>query len=336
MRIYIDESGNFIPEGAPSRVCCETALVIPESVAPTLLDEFVSLRSNWTTEPEIKGSALSDEQTTAALSLLGRHDVVAEIHAVDVGHSSAEQVEQFRQAQARAFIGGLTPAHNANSRQFVHRLREEWLALPAQLMVQVYTLVLTVGEVIRVATNYYAQRAPEELGRFDWTLDPKQVDKLTPFETVWQQVVCPILQTESMTKSPVIKVTEFDYSALERFEMPIPEYIKPQLRRDPSRSTGRCLDLGMLLRESVDFPDSKKAPGIQLADIVASAFTKAMNGKLPPPVWRLLGPLMLEKPHHAPTARLLAFGAGRKVLLSEYHSYVLNALTRRAKRMMVA
>jgi hypothetical protein len=45
-------------------------------------------------------------------------------------------------------------------------------------------------EVIKVVPNYYAQRLPSELGRFDWVLDPKDV-KPTPFEEVWQKVVCP-------------------------------------------------------------------------------------------------------------------------------------------------
>jgi hypothetical protein len=41
-----------------------------------------------------------------------------------------------------------------------HELREEWLGLPPQLMVQMYVLVLTLEEVIKVAPNYYAQRLP--------------------------------------------------------------------------------------------------------------------------------------------------------------------------------
>jgi hypothetical protein len=47
----------------------------------------------------------------------------------------------------------------------------------------------------------------------------------------------------------------------------------------------------MVVRESVTFPDSKDAPGLQLVDIVASAFTKAMNGKLPAPVLAAARPL---------------------------------------------
>ena len=95
-------------------------------------------------------------------------------------------------------------------------------------MVQMYTLIRTVGEVIRVAPTYYAQRTPQELARFDWVLDAKDV-KPTPFEVLWQKVVSPVLQTEFLEHPPV-RVDEFDYSAIERFRMPIPEYLLPHIR----------------------------------------------------------------------------------------------------------
>ena len=88
MRVYIDESGNFQPDAAASRVCCEAALAIPETFAPELLDRFVALRKTWTDEPEMKGSSLSDEQTRDALTLLGEYDVVVQFCALDVGIQS--------------------------------------------------------------------------------------------------------------------------------------------------------------------------------------------------------------------------------------------------------
>jgi len=93
------------------------------------------------------------------------------------------------------------------------------------------------------------------------------------------------------------------------------------------------LDLNLLLRESVAFPDSRDTAGLQIVDALASTFTKAMNGKLAPEVWRPLAKLMVEKPGHAPTARLVALGHGRREIMSDYHSYVLNALRNRAKKM---
>jgi len=334
MRIYIDESGSFIPGAAPSRVCCEAALAIPEVFATELLDRFVKLRSTWTAEPEIKGSSLSDKQTADALTLLGEYDVLVEIGSLDVGHHSAAQIEKFRQDQAAGIMAGITPEHKDNARQWATQLKDEWLALPHQLMTQLYVLVLTLEEVIKHVPNYYAQRLPKELGRFDWVLDPKNV-KPTPFEEVWRKLVSPLLQRISID-TPWMRVDggPFDYSAFSRFDRPIPEYLLPHFKaRIPGDDQG--LDLTQLLHESLAFPDSKGEPGLQLADIVASAYTKAMNGKLPPEVFRLFGRVMVEKPHHEPTVRLIALGQGPDIKAAEYHTYVLQAILNRAKKMFV-
>jgi hypothetical protein len=305
---------------------------VPERVAPELLKEYEQLRGEWTSGTEIKGSSLSDDQTAAALAILGRYDVMAEIVALDVGHNSLKQIERFRRDQGEAFLAGLTPQHNANARKWARAIREEWLQLPPQLIVQMYVLILTVEEVIRMAPNYYAQRMPDELARFDWILDPKDI-KPTPFEMVWQKIVCPVLQTMSLEK-PWWRVREFDYAAFSRFDMEMPDYIRPHVRQVRAGSD-QCVNLAMLLRESVAFPNSKDDSGLQLVDIVASAFTKAMNGKLPPPVWRLLGPLMVERPNSTPTAQLVALGTGPRIEVGKYHRYVLTALRNRAKKLFV-
>jgi len=71
------------------------------------------------------------------------------------------------------------------------------------------------------------------------------------------------------------------------------------------------------------------------ADIVASAFTKAINGKLPPEVFRLLGRIMVAKPHRQPTVRLIVLGAGPQIEVGKYRTYVLGAIRNRAKSMFV-
>ena len=156
-------------------------------------------------------------------------------------------------------------------------------------------------------------------------LRPKDV-KPTRYEQVWQRVVCPLLQTRSLDE-PMARIIEFDYSAFDRFNMKMPDHLLPHLPKDrPGGREGGGVNLRLLLRESVSFPDSRDDPGLQLADIVACAFTKAMNGKLPPTVWRLLGPLMVERPHREPTARLVALGDGPRIRIGDYHTHVLRVL----------
>jgi hypothetical protein len=41
-----------------------------------VLGRFVDLRTSWTSDPEVKSSALTDQQTTAVLKLLAEYDVI--------------------------------------------------------------------------------------------------------------------------------------------------------------------------------------------------------------------------------------------------------------------
>jgi hypothetical protein len=334
MRIFVDESGNFIVGGGKSRTCCVAALTVPETVESALVEEFKELKSAWSDAREIKGSALSDEQMSSVLTLLGRHDVVVVATAFDVGYQPIEQLEAFRQGQAQAFVNGLTPQHSQHAHRWARELRTGWLELPLQLMAQMYTLLLTIADVIHLAPNYYAQRLPSELSRFGWVIDPKDLTP-TRYEKLWERIVCPILQTMSLLE-PWGRVEGFDYSGLNRFFEPIPDYLMPHLPRRRAVKDGRALSLNRVLRESVAFPDSRDEPGLQLVDAVASAITKAMNGKLSAPVWRLLGPLLLQRANREPVVRPIMFGHGPEIRASEYHRYVLKALTNRCKRMIVS
>lgn len=271
------------------------------------------------------------------LQLLGEYDVMVQIGALDVGTHSAAQIDSFQAGQAAGIMSGITPDHNDNARQWAVRLRDRWLGLSAQLATQLYVLLLTLEEVIQYAPNYYAQRLPAELGRFDWIFDPKDI-KPTPFEECWRDIVFPLLQSMSLER-PWIRVDggPFDYSAFRYFEMDIPKYLLPHLEARKGRipEDRKGLDLGRLFRESVSFPDSKSEPGLQLADVVASAFTKAMNGKLPPTVWRLLGPIIVQKELGESPVRLVALGPGPVQSLRGYQKYVVNALRHRSKRFLV-
>jgi hypothetical protein len=333
MRIFIDESGNFAAGAGQSRTCCIGALVVPETEARNLLTAFVDLRTSWTSEPEIKSSALTDERTTAVLRLLAQYDVIAMVTAFDKLHHPPGQLKAFQDGQAKAFTNALTEKHNANAWRYAQELRDEWLKLSPQLMAQLHTLIVTIEDIIRWVPNYYAQHRPEEIGRWDWVIDPKDVRR-TPYEKVWERIVCPILQTVSV-EAPFMRITELDYSAFERFHRDIPDYVHPLVKNPPpgAHNDGRAINLNLLLRESVVFPDSRDEPGLQLADIVAGTFTKAMNGILDAKVWRLLGPLLLQRPNGAPAARLVALGDGPALSVEGYHNYVLKALTSRCKRM---
>lgn len=89
-----------------------------------------------------------------------------------------------------------------------------------------------------------------------------------------------------------------DYSHFSRFYVSNEDF--PDFLQDLSQRSG-CpgaggIDLKRVLTESLRFADSSTDPGLRMADIVASAFTRALNGTLRREGWRRLGELMVRKP----------------------------------------
>jgi hypothetical protein len=336
VRIYIDESGGFIPGIPASRVSCVAALAVAEKDADALLRRYFELRAAWTTAKEVKGSSLTDDQTLEALSAVAAFDVVAKIVAIDMHLQSVDQIAEFQNGQGDAFVSGLTEVHSTASREWAHNARTDWRSLSPQLAVQMYAMFLALEDFLRDVPNYYAQRLPNELGRFDWYIDPKDVTRAR-YDELWQRLACPVLQTMSF-ENPAARVEGFDYSAFDRFEKPLPPYVlKLRPPRPGARSTSP--DLKMLLNESVSFPDSRSEIGLQLADIVASALTKAMNGKLSDSVWPVLGSLMIERPRGEPPLRLVGLEprtsrSTKPLRPSEHHQDVLSMLRLFCKPML--
>lgn len=341
MRIYIDESGGFIPSERPSsRVSCVVAVVVPESDVSSLFEEFVTLRSKFTNSNEVKGSELTDGQVEAVLWTLGRYDIVVEGAIIDPGAHSVEEIRRLRTVQGDKIVANLTPEHHPTLRKELEQLRQEWLTLSEQLVVQMYATLAVIDSVIRNATMYYAQRKPEELGRFDWIIDPKDIGK-TRYERVWEMVICPFLQDLSMQK-PMTLVTGFDYAAFEKFRSPLkemPEHLKDREKMESANEPFAATDVAKLMRESVSFPDSKSNLGLQIADIVANTIARAMNRKLPENVWRHVGGLTVQKQrgHHSIHAIVLTADPVEPGTMRHefnYHGYVLEQLDKHAKPMI--
>ena len=67
-----------------------------------------------------------------------------------------------------------------------------------------------------------------------------------------------------------------------RYRRDIPPNVHPALRgwSPTGAQFATEINLNLLLRESVAFPSRRTSPGLQLADIVAGTFTRAMNQQL--------------------------------------------------------
>ena len=93
------------------------------------------------------------------------------------------------------------------------------------------------------------------------------------------------------------------------------------------------IDIGLIMKEDLAFRNSKDELGLQLADIVASAFTRAFNRTLGEAGWRDLGRLLICRT--AGAARLVQLRAGphQSDACPEALAVVARALNRRSKSM---
>ncbi len=292
--IYFDESGIFAnPQGRDQAVSCVVALAVPERRRRRLFLEFRRLKSKWNAPGEIKGSKLSEGQVASVIELLLRHEAVAEILAIDMAFHDDSGVTSHKMEQARRLVANLSDEHTDTLIAQVYELKERLESLSSQLYVQSVLTTEAVGAVLQTSTLYYSLRFPAELGSFRWVFDAKG-HRLTPAEELWQTIVLPLVESRSLSK-PLISISDNgDYTHFERYalqEDAPPSRLADKVDLDDGVFHG--VDLTSVFRDRA-FLDSKSNLGLQLVDIVANSFRRALTGKLQFSGWSRLGRLLIS------------------------------------------
>jgi len=281
VHLFLDESGGFVVPAQPKlKIAAVGALVIPDEQLASVSAEFTRLLRQFGATRELKGSELTENQARGVISMLRNYDVVFDASAIDIGHETAESLRAHQCAQADKITESLTPDHQSALVAELNEFRRRLLALPLQLFVQARLTWLLIDRVIRVSTLYYVQARPAELGSFCWRFDAKEPSKVTQYEELWSTLLLPMLQTRSEA-DPYVMLQGADYSHFERFDM----------RAEVNGEMKRVTDLRELFRDR-DFVQSRDEIGVQLCDMLLSAFTRAFNGTLQTG-WEHLGRLMI-------------------------------------------
>jgi hypothetical protein len=285
VRIFIDESGSFIPlNGSKRKYSALVAVVIPDQQYDAVAQDFERFRRQVIGgDGELKGSSLNEKQAARVISLLRAHDVLVDACVVDMGKHSKADMERYREHQARlieAAVNAENPPHQHNE---VRRLATITRGLPPQLVAQADLTVRVIQRLIPTMLMFYVQRMPEELGAFSWVVDPKGTSR-TPFEELWTTLIIPFLDTVS-PGDPLRLIIGADYSHLRRF-------IVRRSAADGRPEEG--LSLNMVLKD-LSFPPSHEVVGLQIADHLASICSRALNGTLKEPGWQDLGRLMIRR-----------------------------------------
>lgn len=246
-----------------------------------------------------------------ALRLFAVYDVTAVVAILDTGMHPPELLRDFRQGQATKIEAAGTPQHHP---ELVKQLRadaDRWRQLSDASTMQAYAAIAAVETVIRDMPVYYALREPKELGLFRWTIDAKSLDGLTNAEDLWKKFVCPFLQ-DLFLQELVMAVQGLDYSHYEKSYgsawRRLPDYLAPHLKPGYDPAKGRITDLKQLMLGDLRFESSEVHAGLQVADIIGSASTRALNRTLGFQGWKRLGRLLLRR--RGPPIKLVALGPG--------------------------
>ncbi len=297
MQIYMDESGSFLQPRIGHRVSAVGALVVPDAQADALFDDCTRLIRSWGNAGEVKGSRLSEIEIAGVIELVGRYEVLFDVRAIDMGQHEAARIAAFQDRQSTAVTEHITKAHHASWQEWVAKTEASMRALSPQLFTQCMVTIYLVLDLIQVATLYYAQRLPDELGRFRWRIDPKDPTRRTELERLWTDVILPMGQTQSIG-DPFSTMEGCDYSAFKRYYIDrkdMPPSMVQHLSDDPNAGG---LNFEKILLEDIDFPDSKSDVGLQIVDILLAAFCRALNGTLDERGWAMLGRLMTHIPRN--------------------------------------
>lgn len=329
MQIFIDESGNFvIPSEKKTKVSCVSALTIPDKYIDAIKKSFISLRTSWGHNEEIKGSNLTEKQISDTIALLCSYDVLLDIVCIDIGHHSSGNIEESKDAQAYKLIENLTDEHHNKFVEQVYEYSERLSGLPNQLYIQAEISIRLIERVLEQSPLYYCQRIPEELGNFVWFIDAKNSNtEKTPFEELWSTLLLPIL--ESNFSMAILR--EGDYSHFKKYEVGTEELTDHHLSLITKRPLGG-VDLKKLISEQLSFEDSQSQIGLQLVDILSAAFCRAMNDNLGIEGWRHLGSLMV----HIPSVALFAPAKDNNPVLEKNHSLVLTRIRRKLKSIIAS
>lgn len=291
MHIYIDESGPFavVSPARAHRVSAVTALVIPDVQHNQLIGAYERLERSWGCSTEPKVSQLQEEQIGSVIDLAAHYDVILDAVAIDMALQRDPDTSEFKAEQAARILKAVTPLTPPQGIKYYQDLAGA-CRLSNPLFIQAHLTILLIERLLQAATFFYVLRVPLELAKFHWVVDAKEIGG-TEYERLWRALILPLIQSNSV-REPFATIEGGDYSHFERFYVDgasFPEHLKPYARGQSG------LNFGLVLSEHFALGESTGTPGLRLVDILASAFTRALNGTLRPTGWRGLGRLMVNR-----------------------------------------
>lgn len=257
---------------------------------------------------EIKLSALDESLYLSFLESLGKLNGVLFAVANDAGLNNPREIAEHQRTQAAKVIEHKDKLLHQAARDGLQDLSNRIGALAPQLYVQLQCQINLIEMTIRNGVLYFVQRYPRHLGNFRWRIDQKNSTK-TQYETAFTHITPALLQSISL-QTPMLMLEGENYSMFNRFEYL--ENEKPTYLRDVYGIETRRespINIGMLIRENLEFVDSRENHGVQVADLLASGLRRCLRKRFfdNQAAAHLLGKLMVQNYKGISPVQLIGF-----------------------------
>jgi hypothetical protein len=280
MHIFIDESGTFTYTPNHNAWSALGAVVILEEamgVAESVLQQF-KVENGVSPNDELKLGKVGDEMSYfRLLNRLAELNCTLYAIATDAHLNTPEAVGAHKRTAAQRLVEHIDKLVHQSLRDDVQNISNQVLRLSDQLYIQFTCQIKLMHYVVKQAMTYYAQYTPESLGSFVWRVDQKDPVRKTEFEGVFENLSPPYLQSMSIT-DPLPMVEGFDYTHMAKYdfsEAEKPTYLKDNYNIDVDLSN--VLDIKKLIRDDLQFVDSKTDFGIQLADLLTAGLRRCLR-----------------------------------------------------------
>lgn len=277
MRIFIDESGSFAYADDHNAWSTVGAFVILDEVmgsAESALQQF-KVENGFAPTDELKLGKVGDEMSYfRLLNRLAQLNCTLYGLATNAHLNTPETALAHKTQSAQGLVKHIDKMVHQSMKESILSVSEQVLRLSDQLYIQFTCQIQLMHYVVSQAVTYYVQVNPESLGSFVWRVDQKEPSRKTEFEDVFENLSPGYLQTLSMD-DPLPRIEGFDYSYMAKYDCAEPTYLKEQYGVDVDLSD--VLDIGKLIRDDIQFVDSKSDFGVQLADLLASGLRRCLK-----------------------------------------------------------
>jgi Protein of unknown function (DUF3800) len=305
MLVFIDEAGRFIPGDRLSVVC---ALTIPHRSAGPCRRELLRITKGWARRNgELKAGELNVKHLDNLIDVLYRHDALLHAIATDPRRQSPEVIARHQATQAEGMTKHLSDDHLPSLVEDVWALRRILERMPAQLYLQCVAMHQLIWEVVTEAVNFFSQRRPRELSKFEWFVDAKDPTRITSQEKWWHEVIGPLGESRSLREPLwIVRDKGYDSSHFDR------AFSIEKQARDPVRG----IDIKKLIVDHLSFVDSKTELLIQAVDVLTGFMRRALGSRtVERGLLRALGRLMIRRKRNGvlQTVQLVTLGPSHTV-----------------------